>query len=126
MSRKIRVLLVDDDVDYARMTQLSLEKTDKFDVTIVPDARSGLEETKKNPPEIILLDLLMPERSGGWYYNKIKQDEELSKIPVITVSALIDKPDHDGVPERDRAGMISLWKPLNPELLIEAILNEVS
>lgn len=126
MSRKIRVLLVDDDVDYARMTQLSLEKTDKFDVTIVPDARKGLEETKKNPPEIILLDLLMPERSGGWYYNKIKQDEELSKIPVITVSALIDKPDHDGVPERDRAGMISLWKPLNPELLIEAILNEVS
>lgn len=127
MNRKIRVLLVDDDVDFARMTQLSLERTGKFEVTTKLDAKSGLEAATSSSPDVILLDLMMPQQSGGWLFNELRQDELLSHIPVITVSALIEKPDdqESALPERDKSGMISLWKPLNPDVLINAIEAEM-
>ena len=51
----------------------------------------ALEVTKKEKPDLITLDLEMPEEWGTRYYRKISKDEELKKIPVIVISGMASR-----------------------------------
>ena len=58
-----------------------------FTVREAEDGRIGLEMVRQRPPDLILLDLMMPEMDGFAVLDALKTDKELSKIPVIVVTA---------------------------------------
>lgn len=71
MNDKIRVLMVDDDVLVLSNTKLFLE-CDKFMITTCEDVKSAETELAKGIPDIILLDIMLPDRSGYDFCIKVK------------------------------------------------------
>ncbi|MGE5027365.1 MAG: response regulator [Betaproteobacteria bacterium] len=81
-----RVLLVEDDAPTRDVTQRMLEKEGWF-VTAAENGRDGLEQVAKNPPELILLDLMMPEMDGFQFVTALEKHDEWRAIPILVVTA---------------------------------------
>lgn len=82
------VLIVDDDMTLREMYEVYL-KAAGFTVVMAQDGKEGLEQAKASKPEIILLDLMMPEMNGIEVLKHLKADPTLRDIPVIVFTALI-------------------------------------
>ena len=87
MSEKKRILVVDDEPDFAGIVQQNLEK-EGFDVEVAYDGDEGLEKVKANPPDAIVLDVMMPGKDGYQVCSELKADEQYAEIPVILLTAV--------------------------------------
>jgi two-component system alkaline phosphatase synthesis response regulator PhoP len=89
MSQKKRILVVDDDPDFCDVVQSKLESLD-VDVDLAYDGVEGMEKVRENPPDIIVLDVMMPEKDGFQMCRELKQDSNYQDIPVIMLTAVAD------------------------------------
>jgi len=80
-----RVLLVEDDRFLRRACEKSLQQQG-FTVSTAPDGEEALRAIRADPPDIILLDLLMPKVSGFEVLKEIRSDEKTRSIPVIILT----------------------------------------
>ena len=87
MSEKKRVLVVDDEPDFAAIVQGNLEK-EGFEVEIAYNGVEGLEKVHSNPPDAIVLDVMMPEKDGYKMCRELKADEKYADIPVVLLTAV--------------------------------------
>ena len=90
MSEKKRILVVDDEPDFASIVQGNLEK-EGFDVEVAYDGVEGLEKVRQNPPDAIVLDVMMPEKDGYELCAELKQDPETASIPIILLTAVASR-----------------------------------
>jgi DNA-binding response OmpR family regulator len=90
---KKKILIVEDDADFAKITKRNLETTGKYEVYTEDDGERALAVVQKVKPDIILLDLMMPGMSGFGICKSLKSKERFSAIPIIIVSAKADKTD---------------------------------
>jgi CheY-like chemotaxis protein len=86
---KPTVLIVDDDEINVRLLQALL--LGKYEITIAYNGKDALLQVEKNPPDLILLDIMMPGISGYEVCKKLKDDKKTSYIPIVMVSALTEK-----------------------------------
>jgi len=89
MNAKKTVLVVDDEPDFASIVQGNLEK-EGFEVEVAYDGVEGLEKVKASPPDVIVLDVMMPEKDGYKMCKELKADERFADIPVIMLTAVGD------------------------------------
>jgi two-component system alkaline phosphatase synthesis response regulator PhoP len=87
MSDQKRILVVDDEPDFAGIVQQNLEK-EGFVVEVAYDGDEGLEKIKANPPDAIVLDVMMPGKDGYQVCAELKADEQYAGIPVILLTAV--------------------------------------
>lgn len=87
MKAKKRILIVDDDADVRECLSVILARNGYEPVTAA-DGEEALNKAVQSPPALILLDLLMPGKSGVKFLNEIKQDESLRHIPIVVQSAV--------------------------------------
>ena len=80
-----RILIVDDEPDAISYISSVLEDNG-YEYLSAENGVQGLELAQKEKPDMILLDLIMPEKSGMLMFQELKKDPELGKIPVIVVS----------------------------------------
>jgi DNA-binding response OmpR family regulator len=83
------VLLVDDDPEMVRLTKLGLER-EGFAVVTAATAQEGATMATRRRPDVILLDLLLPDRSGLELLQSLKADPATHDIPVLVVSIMRD------------------------------------
>jgi len=90
---KKKIVVVDDEPDVAFTVELTLrEFGDEYDVTCVNSGKKCLELLEKNQiPDLILLDIMMPEMNGWEVFNTIKENQVWAKIPVIFLTARVDR-----------------------------------
>lgn len=81
------VLIMDDTPEASRLLRRILQAYGSFNVREAENGRIGLDMVYQRPPDLILLDLMMPEMDGFAVLDALKTDKELSKIPVIVVTA---------------------------------------
>ena len=81
------VLVVDDNRDAAHLIRRLLEKKKKYRVFEAVDGLDGLEQARERIPDMIILDLMMPEIDGFGVLEELKNDKRTQNIPVIVVSA---------------------------------------
>lgn len=86
------VLVVDDTPDNLRVLNAILTKAG-YEPRLLPSGKMALESLKMSQPDIILLDICMPEMDGYEVCDEIKKNPELQDIPVIFISALSDIKD---------------------------------
>ena len=86
-----KVLVVDDDKDYLLAARLLLE-AESYDVTTAEDARAAIEELRRSRPDLILLDVRMPEKDGFTFCDELTKDPEFSGIPIVLVTAVAENP----------------------------------
>jgi two-component system alkaline phosphatase synthesis response regulator PhoP len=86
MSPKKRILVVDDEPDHCTVIQRILERQG-FEVDVAYDGVECLAKVRDNPPDAIILDVVMPEKDGHAVCREIKSDACLCRIPVMILSA---------------------------------------
>ena len=82
-----KVLLVDDDVDFCEATKLLLESKG-FEVLLAYDGKQGLDKIRAERPDLVILDVMMPEMNGYDVCVVLKADSELKEIPTILLTAV--------------------------------------
>jgi len=128
MADKSKVLLVDDDPDFVEATKLILEKGG-YNVTVAYDGNEGLEKVKEDKPDVIVLDVMMPEKDGYTMCAELKGDSEYRDIPVLLLTAVVSHiPDTKYTP---RMGMETeaedyLDKPAEPKEILERVTKLLS
>ncbi|MBU0731884.1 response regulator [Patescibacteria group bacterium] len=90
--KKIKIVLVEDDKFLSKMYQSKLSM-EGMDVNAAYDGEEGLEMVKKEKPDIILLDIVLPKMEGWDVLKAIKDDLEVKDIPVIILSNLGQEED---------------------------------
>jgi len=91
MSKK-RILMVDDEPRVCYTVKNGLELIDdSIEVKTVESGEACFEELKQYQPDLILLDINMPEMSGWLVYDKIRDHEQWTKIPIIFLTARTDQ-----------------------------------
>ena len=87
MSGKKRILIVDDEPDFSTIVKKNLEK-EGFEVELAYDGAEGLAKVRSNPPDAIVLDVMMPEIDGYKVCSTLKSDDKYSGIPIILLTAV--------------------------------------
>ena len=87
-----QILVVDDVPANVKLLEVKLTN-EYYDVITAKDGFEAIEHTKKHKPDIILLDVMMPGMDGFEVCKKLKEDSEVSHIPIVMVTALSEKAD---------------------------------
>lgn len=112
MSKKI--LVVDDEADVRKYITTILKKGG-YETLTSEDGAGALTITRREKPDLVILDLQMPNQSGTDYYRKISKDKELGAIPIIVVSGLAGR--HLAV----KKPVAVFDKPINPDELLATV-----
>jgi len=95
MKKRMRkkIMIVDDNSDLRFMVKKTLERSsDDYDVTGANDGKECFELLKKDDrPDIILLDIMMPEIDGWQVFAKLKENPEWREIPIVFLTAKTDE-----------------------------------
>jgi len=84
------VLVVDDDPD-AREFLIAVLQDNGYATATAKDGVEAIAAVEQSPPDLVLLDIAMPEKSGVAVYRRLKEDEELKAIPVIITTGISDE-----------------------------------
>jgi DNA-binding response OmpR family regulator len=88
---KKRILIVDDERSFTGLLRVNLERTDRYEAREENDSRKAVEVAKEFRPDLILLDVVMPNMDGGQVLAGILADSQLKSTPVIFLTATISK-----------------------------------
>ena len=83
---KDKILIVDDEPDFAQLLKKRLE-INGYEVIIAVNGNEGLEKIKIERPDVVLLDILMPEKDGYTMLREMRDDELIKNTPVIMLTA---------------------------------------
>lgn len=118
-----KLLIVDDDLDFCEATKLLLESK-VYEVSLAYDGKEGLKKIRSEQPDLVILDVMMPEMNGYDICVVMKADPELSRIPVILLTAVDQKMFKTAYTKE--MGLMTeaddyIAKPVEPEELVERI-----
>jgi two-component system alkaline phosphatase synthesis response regulator PhoP len=116
-----RILIIDDEVYFARLVKMNLESGGDFEVEIAVKGYEGIKTAKKFRPHIVLLDLLMPDMNGLQVLEELRRDRKASRIPVVILSAKGDDATRKEV--LDNKVNLFVTKPISAEDLKDKILK---
>jgi len=114
----IRVLFIDDDPLVGKLVRDILEQ-EGFQPTVATSGQQGLDLARAHPPDVILLDIMMPGMDGFEVCEAIRRDHTLHKIPVVMLTAM----ESQKLNERAFAAgaEVCMTKPFSPERLLNAL-----
>lgn len=86
-----RILIIDNDPNTTHLVKVLLERTGHYLVLEENDATKAHQSARNFRPDIILLDVIMPETDGGEVAARVEADPELQKTPIIFLTALVTR-----------------------------------
>lgn len=107
-----RILLVDDEDDIREVAQASLELIAGWEVRTAASGAQAIEMASADPPDAILLDVMMPEMDGPTTFEQLRNMPETKHIPVVFLTAKVQAADHRRIGELGAAGILA--KPFDP------------
>lgn len=105
-----KILIIDDEPDFCFFVKENLEQTGTYTVLTAHGGAEGLAVALKERPDLVLLDLLMPNIDGATVYKELDAHEATTAIPVIILTAIDAEAARERIPELP-AGAI-LTKPV--------------
>ena len=116
MSKK-KILVVDDEASVTRMLRRNLEATGKYEVKEENSGAHAYTSAQQFQPDLILLDVIMLDMSGGEVAAQILEDESLKHIPIVFLTAVVQKEEIEDTGS-DIGGRTFLAKPVKLDDLI--------
>ncbi|MCP3926094.1 MAG: response regulator [Desulfobacterales bacterium] len=128
MSEKKRILVVDDEPDLTEIVKRNLEG-EGFEVEVAYNGVEAMEKVTANPPDAIVLDVMMPEKDGFEVCAELKADEKFLDIPIVMLTAVADHVGSTKYSHFDGMSMEAddyLPKPASPEEITESVKRLVN
>ena len=123
-AKNCRILLIDDDPDMHLVMQMILEP-EGYKVICCRTGAEGMETMRRQPPDVVLLDIMLSDPSEGLRVAcEMRHDESLKGIPLIMISAIGEKMGQDYYSEvcpGTASGDLFLEKPFDPITVREAV-----
>ncbi|PIU40872.1 MAG: two-component system response regulator [Candidatus Omnitrophica bacterium CG07_land_8_20_14_0_80_42_15] len=113
-----KILVVDDEIQLVEMVKLRLQ-ANGYIVLTAGDGQEALEKARKEKPDLIILDLMLPKIDGYKVCRMLKFDEKYKKIPILMFTARAQESDKKLGEEVGADGYIT--KPFEPSVLISKI-----
>ncbi len=88
---KKRILVVDDEPSITRLLKLNLEETGQYAVRAENDANAAVFAAEQFQPDLILLDVLMPDLDGGQLASRLQASPKLKGVPIVFLTAAATK-----------------------------------
>lgn len=117
---KKKILLIDDEEDFCFFVKRNLEKTGRFEILTATSGSAGLALASKERPDLILLDIVMPEISGGQVAELLFENPKTRMIPILFITAIASRREvqsHEGI----IGGRNFIAKPVTPAELMAKI-----
>jgi CheY-like chemotaxis protein len=121
VEQKKRIALIDDEHDFCFFVSQMLEKTGRFSVSVANDGAEGLTLLRREKPDLVLLDVMMPKVSGPDLADTIVRDQELKDIPLVFVTALVTEEEVGFRLMKEIGGRNFIAKPVENDQLIACI-----
>lgn len=119
-SKRFKVLVVDDEPEILELLQYNFNKKG-LEVAIARNGQEGLEMIEQDPPQIIVLDIMMPVMNGIEMCRQLRQHEQFRNIPILFLSATND--DMLILSAMSAGGNHFVSKPIRLNLLFELVSN---
>jgi len=117
-------MIVDDEQGFTRLVRFCLEQTGRYEVHEVNRGTLAMAAVRTVRPDLILLDILMPDVHGDRIAERLKDDPQLRHIPVIFLTAIVSKDDL-GAQTKIVGGQPFITKPVSMDLLMACIEEQV-
>lgn len=115
-----RILIIDDEGFFVEPIKMFLKKYG-FEIIVASDGISGLQKARKESPDLIMLDLMLPGIDGFLICRLLKFDEKYRHIPVVIVSAKDSERDKNL--GKECGADMYITKPVDPRNLLKTISN---
>jgi DNA-binding response OmpR family regulator len=119
-----KVVCIEDELEMIELVKLILDRN-KFEVTGAVGGQEGLDKIGEIKPDLVLLDLMMPEMDGWEVYQKMKASEAMRDIPVIVVTAKAQSIDRVLGLHIARVDDY-ITKPFGPQELLDSVERVIS
>jgi CheY-like chemotaxis protein len=118
MAGSFRALIIDDDPDLVSLIRRTLEFTAGWEVQTALSGAAGIALARAAPPDVILVDLMMPEMDGYEVCRRLKADAATAAVPVVLLTARREL-DEQLLAGTGAAGV--LFKPFQPQDLARQV-----
>lgn len=119
-AERARILVIDDERDFCEFVKIALEKTGQFEVLTSTDGTTGISMAESDQPQLILLDIKMPQMSGAEVAEHLLHNEATRDIPIAFITGLLPKEE-----VRKRSGYIHgflfITKPVTRNELVQQV-----
>lgn len=127
MTRKAKILLIDDDVDFVEATTIVLESK-PYEVIVASEGEEGLRRARGEKPDLIILDIIMPVKDGFTAAEEFKKDPELGKIPIIMLTSYAERGGETSIAASRGLTLEAedyIDKPVKPEELLQRVEKQL-
>lgn len=114
-------MVVDDEAGFTKLLKMNLEKTGEYEVMTENQSTKALEVARKFMPDLVLLDIVMPDMDGGDVAAQFQDDPLLRRVPVIMLTALVAEGETSTGSVAQSGTMSVLPKPVNMDVLITCL-----
>lgn len=115
------ILYIEDEQDIQAIASMALRLIGGFQVSLASSGPQGIAQAEQNPPQLILLDVMMPDQDGPATLAQLQQIDSLSQIPVIFLTAKVQSAEISHYQSLGAVDVIA--KPFDPMKLPEQILR---
>jgi len=118
-----KILLVDDDPDLLNAVRMILEAKN-YEVAAAYGGVEGLQKARTENPDLIVLDVMMPDKDGYAVCKELKSDPQLSRIPVLLLTAVVSHISTTRFTQQmglETEADDYIDKPVEPEVLVKRI-----
>lgn len=119
----MKILIVDDDSNIRLIVRMSLAG-DQINIVEAENGRQALGVAASEQPDLILMDMMMPDMDGRTTLGKLREEESTGHIPVIFLTAKVQKHEMESYIKLGAAGVIT--KPFDPMTLADEISDIMS
>jgi len=113
-----RILIIEDDKDIVELVRYNLEK-EGLRVTSADNGATGLAQLKESPPDLVILDLMLPRLPGLEICKEVRRDPKLPRLPILMLTARGDEADRVVGLEMGADDYVS--KPFSPRELVARV-----
>lgn len=109
------MFLVDDDPDIREVAEMSLTHVGGWEVSLAASGADAIEKASEIDPDVILLDVMMPDMDGPSTFGRLREIEKFANVPIIFITAKVQKQEVERYLAIGASGCIS--KPFDPMTL---------
>ena len=125
MTAKKRILVIDDEATFARLLKLNLERCGPYEVVTAQRGQQGIDAAKQSRPDLVLLDMIMPDLDGSDVAQRFEADADLRDVPIVFITAMVSSGDDDAAAVGRIAGRRCISKPVSMEEILACIEEQL-